>query len=247
MTGSISKSLSIAGLLFVLGSLLLLLWWTLTLGGAKYEHMLQDVATGLRWVHDNREELHCPSQPSPKKLLFGGYSSGAHVAAVLLQRPDVLKGHGLPAPTAGLCDGVLFLSGLFATWDLLHLQKGVLGGPMRQSGFTDWVFRFTFGEHRVWSRDEYLTIPANNTSPLQDVARTPNLPHVMIGCESEVFGIDALDDAFGFVLCQDRYAAALKQIGIPVRASKVDSNHFGMFLDDRFMAMLRSELNRLVS
>jgi hypothetical protein len=229
-----TKSLLCAGLVFPLGLLLLLLWQMMTSGGAKYEDMLNDVATGLRWVHDNRQQLHCPSQSPPAKLLFGGYSSGAHVAASLLQRPDVLKDHGLPEPTAGLCDAVLFLSGLFATWDVLHLQKGMLGAPMRWSGFTDWVFRFTFGDRS-----------AKNTSPLQDVASSPVLPHVLIGCRSEVFGIAALEDAFGFVLCEDKYAAALKRIGVSdVRASKVDSNHFGMLLDSKFEAVLQDELGR---
>jgi len=233
LTFTATASFCDAGLVFLASAFQLLLWQKLTCSSATYEDMLADVACALRWVHDNRQHLHCPSQPPPTKLMFGGYSSGAHVAASLLQRTEILEANGLPQPSAGLCDSLIFLSGVFATFDVLHLQTGMLGGLIRSIGLTDAVFRWTF-----------VNANSKSTSPLRDVARTPRLPHILIGCYSEAFGIAALEQAFGFVLCEDAYASALKQAGVPVRASKIDSNHFGLFIHPTFAKVIGDELRR---
>ena len=101
--------------LLLLGPLLLLLWHWLARGAASHEQMVDDVASALRWVRAHRADLVvAPGMPPPPKLVFGGYSSGAHVAACLLQRPGVCAARGLPPPSE-LCDGVLLLSGVLGT------------------------------------------------------------------------------------------------------------------------------------
>ena len=82
-------------------------------GSASFDMMMDDVCTALHWVRDHRAELCAPGAPPARRLVFGGYSSGAHVAASLLQRPDLLAARGLPPPEK-LCDGVLYISGVLA-------------------------------------------------------------------------------------------------------------------------------------
>jgi hypothetical protein len=89
--------------LLLLGALLLLAWHPLARGAATHEQMIDDVASALLWVRAHRTELvAAPGAAPPAKMVFGGYSSGAHVAMCLLQRPDLLAARGLPPP-AELC------------------------------------------------------------------------------------------------------------------------------------------------
>ena len=52
----------------------------------------------------NRDGSKKKTKLRPCPLFFGGYSSGSHIAASLLQRPDLLAS----------CDGVVMVSGLLA-------------------------------------------------------------------------------------------------------------------------------------
>ncbi|KAL3910864.1 MAG: hypothetical protein SGPRY_008903 [Prymnesium sp.] len=75
------------------------LWSAAATSSATFEQMLDDVAAALQWVQANRSSL--PTHG--KGLLFGGYSSGAHVAMSLLHRPDLLRAYSLPSGLASIC------------------------------------------------------------------------------------------------------------------------------------------------
>ena len=61
-------------------------------GAATHEEMMDDVASALLWVREHRAELTAAPDLKPQdKVIFGGYSSGAHVATCLLQRPELPK------------------------------------------------------------------------------------------------------------------------------------------------------------
>ena len=66
-------------------------------GAATHAEMLEDVRRALRWVRTNRASLVYPGTGPARRLVFGGYSSGAHVAASLLARPGP-TGQWLPLP-----------------------------------------------------------------------------------------------------------------------------------------------------
>ena len=86
--------------------------------GQPPDDMLDDVGSALRWVRENRSSLAAPDCEPAKVQIFGGYSSGGHVAASLLQRPDKLKQWGLPPLAAGY-DGVAAVAVLTEVGNLI--------------------------------------------------------------------------------------------------------------------------------
>ena len=86
-------------------------------GSAGIDDMVHDVAEAMARVHRNKDKL-CETTATTKNatntpLIFGGYSSGGHVAACLLLQQEVWKQHGLPDPT-DLFAGILLISGVLA-------------------------------------------------------------------------------------------------------------------------------------
>ena len=142
-------------------------WRLAARGSAKHAEMHEDGCDALKWVLANRAAL----APPTAKLVFGGYSSGAHVALSLLQRPKLFAAHGLPAPHA-LCDGVLLLSGVLGT----RLTCESKDKPLLSPGLTDTIAKLCFG----------VAGAAALPSPVHDVDSSPDLPHLLIGCEHEV-------------------------------------------------------------
>ena len=115
-----------------------LLWWAYLLplvfvlvcallkwsarGSATLNDMVDDVATAIAWVEqhphlifasgDNNQTCRQRQRP---QVVFGGYSSGGHVAATLLQRPASYwkERHGLASPKE-LFDAIVYISGVLA-------------------------------------------------------------------------------------------------------------------------------------
>jgi hypothetical protein len=182
-------------LLLLLAPLLLLAWHALARGAATHEQMVEDVASALLWVRAHRAELvAAPGAAPPAKMVFGGYSSGAHVAMCLLQRPDLLAARGLPPP-AELCDGVLLLSGVLGT----RLTCDAAAAPRGAPALTNGLSRLFFGAAAAEA------LP----SPVHDVTASPTLPHLLICCEHEVFGLPLLEAAFSVYFASREMAARL--------------------------------------
>eukprot|EP00316_Scyphosphaera_apsteinii_P009280 CAMPEP_0119340650 /NCGR_PEP_ID=MMETSP1333-20130426/100782_1 /TAXON_ID=418940 /ORGANISM="Scyphosphaera apsteinii, Strain RCC1455" /LENGTH=240 /DNA_ID=CAMNT_0007352451 /DNA_START=165 /DNA_END=887 /DNA_ORIENTATION=+ len=180
------------------------LWIACARGSASFDAMLDDVVSALCWIRSNTQCATGGLRP-PAAVIFGGYSSGAHVAASLLNRPHLLAARGLPAPCEGLCDGVLYVSGVLATRPSEC--------RLAPSWLTDAVVRVVFG------KDEAFKMP----SPLHEIkSEAPRVPHLLIGCKHEVFGLSLLDVFF----CSADYAAALRQLGVPARYLAVSSDHW---------------------
>jgi acetyl esterase/lipase len=233
---------SLTALLFAMGYLLtLLLWvalwsaWALAArGAATHDEMVDDVASALVWVRNNRHELIAPGAQSPPAVqLFGGYSSGGHVAVSLLQSPEKLKQWGLPSPAAGF-DGLILLSGVLGTRSSPPLP------PCTPARFaTSGLKSLTFGGEGS----------ASLPSPLHTPERTPAVPHLLVHCEHEVFGLPLIEPALSHLLCTEAYAEALRTCGVPTRVESVRSDHWFVLssaglsdvlrralLDDRFGA-----------
>ena len=104
----------------ILLSVCVFLKWTAR-GSANIDDMVDDVATAISWVQENEDQIlpnpqngHASSLPECQ-MVFGGYSSGGHVSATLLQRPaDYWKQRGLPPPNK-LFSAVMYISGVLAT------------------------------------------------------------------------------------------------------------------------------------
>uniref|UniRef100_A0A7S0IWT4 Alpha/beta hydrolase fold-3 domain-containing protein n=1 Tax=Calcidiscus leptoporus TaxID=127549 RepID=A0A7S0IWT4_9EUKA len=159
----------------------------------------------------------------PPPVLFGGYSSGAHVAASLLQRPDLLKLRGLPAPSEGLCDGVMHISGLF-------LPKPCVVGSV-PARLAKLLISLVFG-------------PAAPSLPsvLARAELSPRLPHLLIDCEREAFGVWPIEGLMQCLLGGAAYAVALQNLGVSVMHVTVRSNHWGMLSSTQLDDALRRHM-----
>ena len=215
----IAGSLAISGVfglwLVLLTGLFSFAWIMAARGAATHDEMLEDVCAALKWILANRSSL-ADAMPVPQKnaqqppLVFGGYSSGGHVAASLLQRPALLAKHGLPPP-AELCSGVLLLSGV--------LGKRPVRPPTSflTPTLSDAILHCALG------RDGIAALP----SPVDEVARSPKVPHLLIGCRHEVFGLWAIEAAMDDVLfCSRQMAERLREHDVPATLVHVSSDHW---------------------
>ena len=219
---------ALAGPAYALGSFLI--WVALVIlahGAVTHEEMLEDVASALKWVEDNRSTLVVPGSPPPKVRIFGGYSSGGHCAASLLQRPDMLKAWGLPVPAAGY-DGILMLSGVLGTRSEPPLPASSLSARLGAAV----VKRLVFG------RDGAEALP----SPVHTAELTPAVPHLLLHCEHEVFALPVLESALSHLLCSTTYAAALRARGVPVVIRSVPSDHWFVLGSAELREALRAVL-----
>jgi hypothetical protein len=220
------------------GLVLLLLYIALAAGSATFSQMTDDVAAALARVRRDIDTLVPPKaakalgygllSDAPATLsgrvYFGGYSSGAHVAAaLLLPHPAsalALARHKLPTDPSKLCDCVIYLSGVFG--------GSAPGWPAR-------LARLVFGSA------DGSALP----SPLLLAAQTPQLGHVHIQCQTEAFGLPFIERIMQAVLAGPAYEEALRRAAVPLRVHVVRSNHWNMLTSPDLSAALRKELHSL--
>ena len=180
------------------------------IGAAGIHDMVSDVSSALGYIDVHAHEWGLgglePQNLNHKNsipVVFGGYSSGAHVAATLLtvsplspllsvtsKEPHKLKHLTIRS--------VLYLSGVLDVsaepFLMSLLSRLVLGKP-----------------------------PSEVPSPLRALASLDEMtigsfpPHVLIGCKREVFGWSILDSAF----CANEYAETLRSSRHTDETSKV--------------------------
>ena len=208
------------------------LWHILARGAASHADMLDDVVTALQWVTVHRDELVASPQRAPetRRLIFGGYSSGAHVASSFLQRADLVdRALGPRATRSHDIDGVLLLSGV------LGVRWGTPLPPPPASFMRflpDVLVRACFGG----------VAGAELPSPVHEASRTPTLPHLLIGCAHEVFNLPFIERAMDVLFCSSTYADVLRERGVPVELQLVASNHWSVLNSAVLSAALRSYL-----
>jgi hypothetical protein len=88
---------------------------------ASFSDMQSDVMDALAWFDENRGKLlpnHNDAANNNKsrknKIVFGGYSSGGHVAATVMQHPHLWKERNLPNPDE-YCSTILYISPVLCT------------------------------------------------------------------------------------------------------------------------------------
>lgn len=204
-----------------------LAWALASNGAATHDEMMDDVASALVWVRNHQQELLPPgTQQPPAVQLFGGYSSGGHVAVSLLQAPEKLQQWGLPSLAAGF-DGVLLLSGVLSTRSTPPLPA-CMPAKIATAGLKS----LTFG------RDGAMSLP----SPLHTPERTPPVPHLLVHCKHEVFGLPIIEPALSHLLCTEAYAAALRARRVSTRVESVESDHWFVLSSTALQDVLRQAL-----
>jgi hypothetical protein len=221
-------------------------------GSATFDDMLEDVAEAMVWIQNNPQHLrvvkrrrrrrqdehqeHENDAASNSMLLLGGYSSGGHVAATLLQRPDIWQRHGLPLPQECL-HGALFVSGVMAVHvDDAHNDDKMAAKNSSPIGMalTNLVKYMAFGPPQ--KQQQLLQNDDNNNnnnnallpSPLHNVSNSPRIPHLLIGCAHELpFGLPWLDI---FFRSRDYTRQVQQLLNVPARyielPSSLRNNHW---------------------
>lgn len=65
-------------------------------------------------------------------------------------------------------------------------------------------------------------------SPVHTPAQALKIPHLLIHCKNEAFGIRPIEAALDVLLCSKHYAASLRKCGVPVQLCPVESNHWSV-------------------
>ena len=216
----------------ILGLYFGILRWLAHGAATTLDEMVDDVADALQWVHghDLRHHDDHPRRP----ILFGGYSSGGHVAATLLSRPDVFARRRIPPPQEWM-DGVLYLSAVL----------GVRPSTCQPSNHHLPTFLADFIIHSIFPTETEANQPAKHvlSSPVDDLEQhtidPPHIPHLLIGCHQEVFGLNWLDIFFQ----SQRYHDLLQsQYDIPSRYVAIPSNHWNILASRHLKYALEQHL-----
>ena len=207
---------------FVAALLLSLALHALARGAANHDQMVGDVASALSWVAANRATLG-----KQDRMVFGGYSSGAHVATTLLTRPDVLASKGLPSPEK-LCDGVLLLSGVLG----VRAEPPVPADASWARGLPSLIVRLIMGKEAA----------GRLPSPVHLVGQQPALPHLLIFCEHELFDLQPIERAMGVMFCSVLYAEQLRARGVKTMLMPVQSDHWSVLSSRGLQQALKTAL-----
>ncbi|GAX10317.1 hypothetical protein FisN_3Lh520 [Fistulifera solaris] len=199
---------------------LFLTWMWLKMVGqdaASLAEMQSDVEQAIQWIQQNKSNL-CGQYTGGKDvpMYFGGYSSGAHVALTVLQRS---------AELTSVFQGIVLLSGVLAV-----RPAEVLPEKDHPRWLTDSILQIVFG------LKDAKSIP----SPL--AGTIPPLPHLIIGCEEELWGWNWLNVFF----CSRSYAEKARHCGIPVSYHEIVSDHWFILSHPELPKLLQRELPRLV-
>ncbi len=157
---------------------------------------LQWQATGAAYLDDMVNDVadafrYIHHDLGQQKIVVGGYSSGGHVVATWLSRQK---------ETPPWIHGVLYLSGVLSL-------DSTLMNAVTLTVFGQWAYR--------------IPSPYTRSIHCESLPPPPHLPHLIIGCHEETFGIPILDKTF----CAQVYA---DQLRAPAKCVLVDSNHWSV-------------------
>ena len=191
---------------------------------AELPDMVKDVATALHFIHANL----CQSL---EQVIVGGYSSGGHVLASLLEQSQ-MEEHGIHELHAKESDsnapkpwisGIFYLSGVLSvdSWLIQVLVRALFASPIPSP----------------------LPSPGVTMKGCRPHPCLSTVPHLVLGCRSETFGIPILDSVF----CAKAYAQWLTEAChmSRVRCVLVDSNHWSILSSHALATSLQEELLKL--
>jgi len=92
-------------------------------GSASFDQMQNDVMDALAYVEKNKKRLGLDIS-SEIPIIFGGYSSGGHVASCCAQEPNLWKQRNLPPPDI-YCESLLYISPVLSTKPYVEMFRKV--------------------------------------------------------------------------------------------------------------------------
>ena len=179
---------------YVLWLLCYIILFVQSFGAATMDEMLQDVSTAINFLHNNTQKLGLDNNNNNNKdckFVVGGYSSGAHLAATYLNRIQHLN-HNNNNNNNERIVGVCYLSGV------LSLKNDII---------MKLICMIVFGTttDRLPSPLDDMITSSRTTSSSSSTTTLPiicTLPHLLIGCQYEIFGIPYILDN---VFCSNKY------------------------------------------
>ncbi|KAL7506644.1 hypothetical protein ACHAXN_005543 [Cyclotella atomus] len=237
------------------------------LGGrnaASFGDMQNDVMDALAWFDENRGKLlnydnATTSKSKNSKIVFGGYSSGGHVAATVVQQPNLWKERNLPGPDE-YCSTILYISPVLCTKPYhVDLERHLTSISLkkvstslsedrlsnRSSSTSKLDDTANSIQHTTKQPPSWLTDHLIHTvfgyqipSPIHTHACSPNIPHLFIGCNKEMFGLDWLDLFFA----SRDYNELLVSRGVDSKFVGVDSDHWNILGSWDLLEVLEREL-----
>lgn len=256
-----------ATFLFIALSIAVLL---MELGGrnsASFQDMQNDVMDALVWFDRNRNKVSNTdkgSDDATQKIVFGGYSSGGHVASMVMQQPQLWKDRKLPNPTS-FCSTILYISPVLCTkpyhGDLERHLSSLSSNDLTStssssdtasSSVASTIQSMDSTAHLTYQTKQsptWLTNQLINTifgqpipSPIHTYIQTPSIPHIFIGCNKEMFGLNWLDLFFA----SKDYNALLKSRRVESRFIGVDSDHWNILGSLDLSEVLERELRQVL-
>ncbi|KAL7541657.1 hypothetical protein ACHAXR_011114 [Thalassiosira sp. AJA248-18] len=241
-------------------------------GAANFDEMKNDVMDALEWLHANESRLglkrttaikgEIADAKSPRRLfVFGGYSSGGHVACAVTQHPELWKDRNLPPPQDH-CDSILYISPVLSTksyHDVLLKKISSLssfsslpsltpsdGSALDQLSTHSSMSQLSSlsAKSPTWLTDQVVKAVFGHDaahkipSPIRTYEKSPPIPHLFLGCQEEMFGLSWLDTFF----CSPSYSELLNSLGIESRYTAVESDHWNILNSSSLSDALRKEL-----
>ncbi|KAL7526215.1 hypothetical protein ACHAWF_001682 [Thalassiosira exigua] len=227
-------------------------------GSASFNDMQHDVLDALVWLKANENKLGLKTNT----LVFGGYSSGGHVAATVTQQPQLWKEHNLPPPHVH-CDCMLYISPVLSTKSyheilsrsassisssssLPSLSPSESSTSEKLSGHSFMTEMSSMSTNTpTWLTDQVVkavfghAVAPNIPSPILTYNKSPSIPHVFLGCHQEMFGLNWLDTFF----CSPVFSELLNGLGIESRYTPVRSDHWNILNSSQFSDALKEELS----
>ena len=236
------------------------------LGAASFTEMQNDVMDAIAWFDENKDKLlhrhRSSSQTLRRKIVFGGYSSGGHVAATVMQQAHMWKDRNLPNPEV-YCSMILYISPVLCTkpyhTDLERHLSSLALKKMYTSASSDHSSLSTSSStpeldvttHSLnqskqapnWFTDHLLhtVFGYEIPSPIHTYTVSPNTPHLFIGCNRELFGLNWLDLFFA----SRDYNDLLIAKGVDSKYVGVESNHWSILGSWDLLEVLEKELRHI--
>lgn len=225
--------------IFILPLFMLVFFYVEGIGAAGIEDMVSDVSAALSYIDDHahewglggvaeNQEMDKTTNRKKIEIVFGGYSSGAHVAATLLMDLNL-------SPLSSSKSSPVEKTQRFFIPSESDPQKSTKHHSNQPKHLAIRSVLYISGVLDVSPESIIMTIlsrtvlrksPLEVPSPLRTLTKSPSLfsdkpfcnfpPHVLIGCKHEVFGWSILDSAF----CASKYADALRTLSIRTQSER---------------------------
>ncbi len=125
--------------------------------GVRHPEHIKDIAAAFKWLYDKASKYGYDRD----RIFVGGYSSGAHLSALLAMDPKYLAKHGLSLENIS---GVLPISGAFDIEDYYLVFKNHENLELR--ALSDTHVKDVFGEPEQFKSASPVTYMANLRSPV---------------------------------------------------------------------------------